>query len=110
MEFLRRVYESRKRYFDNLEKYIEEIKRVVKEEIPDAEIYLYGSVVDGDYSIGLSDIDIAIVSDKFLDRDEKLNFFGKITKKFIDSPFEFHIITKEQWRIYKKFIKKFVKV
>ncbi len=110
MGFIKRVYELRREYFENLDRYLEKIKDVVKDEVPDAEIYLYGSVIENKYSIGLSDIDIAVVSDKFIDRDVKLDFFGKITKKFLDSPFEFHVLTKSQWNLYKNFIKKYIRV
>ena len=55
MEFLRKVYERRRKYFEQLNEYLKRIKEIVKREIPDAEIYLYGSVVEGRFSIGLSD-------------------------------------------------------
>gem|GEM_PF-4967899 len=49
MEFLREVYERRKKYFEQLEKYLEDIKEIVKKDAPDAEIYLYGSVAEGNF-------------------------------------------------------------
>uniref|UniRef100_A0A7C4WD82 Nucleotidyltransferase domain-containing protein n=1 Tax=Geoglobus ahangari TaxID=113653 RepID=A0A7C4WD82_9EURY len=110
MEFLREVYERRKKYFEQLEKYLEDIKEIVKKDAPDAEIYLYGSVAEGNFSIGLSDIDVAIVSDRFKDREKKLETFGKLTKEFFDSPFEFHVLTRKQWETHKKFIKNAKKV
>jgi len=110
MEFLKKVYERRKRYFDDLNQNLERIKEIVAREVADAEVYLYGSVVEGNFSIGLSDIDIAIVSDEFRKREKKLEIFGKLTKEFFDSPFEFHVLTKEQWNFYKKFIKNFKKI
>lgn len=105
MDFLRRVYKERKKYFENLETYVDKIKIVVKGECPDAQIYVFGSVVEGDYSIGLSDIDIAVVSEMFKNRDKKLEVFGKLTKIFFDSPFEFHLFTMEQWENFKNFRK-----
>lgn len=110
MEFLREVYERRRKYFEQLNEYLKKIKEIVKREIPDAEIYLYGSVVEGRFSIGLSDIDVAIVSDRFKDREKKLEVFGKLIKEFFDSPFEFHVLTREQWNFYKKFIKSVKKI
>ena len=110
MEFLRKVYERRRKYFEQLNEYLKKIKEIVKREIPDAEIYLYGSVVEGRFSIGLSDIDVAIVSDRFKDREKKLEVFGKLIKEFFDSPFEFHVLTEEQWNFYKKFIKSVKKI
>ena len=110
MEFLREVYERRRKYFEHLSEYLKKIKEIVKREIPDAEIYLYGSVVEDRFSIGLSDIDVAIVSDSFKDREKKLEVFGKLIKEFFDSPFEFHVLTEEQWNFYKKFIKSVKKI
>ena len=102
--------ERRRKYFEQLNEYLKKIKEIVKREIPDAEIYLYGSVVEGRFSIGLSDIDVAIVSDRFKDREKKLEVFGKLIKEFFDSPFEFHVLTGEQWNFYKKFIKSVKKI
>jgi len=110
MEFLKRIYERRRKYFENLDEYLKEIGEIVRREVPNAEIYLYGSVVEGDYSIGLSDVDVAIVSDVFKDREKKLEIFGKLSRIFMDSPFEFHVLTREQWNFYKNFVKKFRKV
>ncbi|MCS7144060.1 MAG: nucleotidyltransferase domain-containing protein [Archaeoglobaceae archaeon] len=107
MGLIKNAYERRKKYFENLESYLLEIRRIVKEEVAEAELFLFGSVVEGDYSIGLSDIDVAIVSDAFLNRDLKLKILGILFEKFFDSPFEFHVLTKERWEYYKRFIKKF---
>ncbi len=101
---LRRIYEERRKYFENVEKYLDEIKRIVKDECPDAKIYLFGSVVEGNYSVGLSDIDVAVVSDEFRDRERKLDMFGRLTKIFFDSPFEFHVLTTEQWELFRKLV------
>lgn len=111
MRFLKERYERRKKYFDNLEKFLlKEIKKIVGREVQDAEIYLYGSLIEGEYSIGLSDIDVAVVTDTFKDREKKLSMFGTLTKTFIDSPFEFHTLTKEQWETYRRFVKKYKKI
>ncbi len=105
MDFLKLVYEERKKYFENLDEYLKEIKNIVKKEISEFEIYIFGSVAENRYSIGLSDIDVAIVSDEFKDRKKKLDVFGMLTWIFMDSPFEFHLLTKEQWNFYRRFIK-----
>ncbi|MEM0480763.1 MAG: nucleotidyltransferase domain-containing protein [Candidatus Aenigmatarchaeota archaeon] len=65
----------------------------------------FGSVVKGNYSIGLSDIDIAIVSEEFKDRNKKLLIYDLLFEKYFDSPLEFHILTQEQWNFYLRFIK-----
>ncbi|WP_290900435.1 nucleotidyltransferase domain-containing protein [Ferroglobus sp.] len=110
MEFLRDVYKRRKKYFEELEKYLEEIKKFVDYICPDAKVYVFGSVVEGDYSVGLSDIDVAVVSNDFEDRNKKLEVFGKLTKKFFESPFEFHVLTEEQWENLRRFAKRYREV
>ena len=110
MEFLKNVYERRKKYFENLDRYLEEVKKIVNELSHQAEVYLYGSVVEGDYSIGLSDIDVAIVSEEFRSRERKLEVFDRLLKEFFDSPVEFHILSPEQWGFYKRFVKRFRRV
>jgi len=105
-----RFYEDRRKYFEDLDIYLREIKDIVQRECPDAEIYLFGSVVNGNYSIGLSDIDVAAVSDTFRDRDKKLDVFGKLTKSFFDSPFEFHVLTHEQWKFFRNPVKKYRRI
>lgn len=110
MGFLKKIYEERKKYFENLERYLDYAKRIVKNFCPDAEIYFFGSVLEGNYSVGLSDIDVAIVSDEFRDRDKKLEIFGKLTEQFFDSPFEFHVLSKEQWEKFIKMVGKYRKI
>lgn len=110
MEFLKEIYERRRRYFERMDEYLARIKEIVTREVAEADIYLYGSVVEGDFSIGLSDIDVAIVSDEFLNRDKKLEVFGKLMREFFDSPFEFHVLKREQWNFYRNFIKNFKKI
>ena len=110
MAFLKRVYEDRREYFEDLDRYLREIKMLVQRECPDAELFLFGSIVEGDYSIGLSDIDLAVVSNAFRDRDRKLEMFGKLTKLFFDSPFEFHVFTKKQWELFRNFLKKCIRI
>lgn len=110
MEFLKNVYERRKKYFEKIDYYLADIKEIVNKIVPDAEIYLYGSIIEGSYSIGLSDIDLAIVSDSFSDRKMKMEVLGLLLKSYFDSPFEFHVLTKEEWKFRLRFIKVFKSV
>ncbi len=82
MEFLRDAYEERRKCFEKLDEYLEEIKRFVKSAVSDAKILLFASVVKGEYSVGLSDIDVAIISKEFENREKKLEIFGMLTEKF----------------------------
>lgn len=93
------------KYFKNPQKYASLIKRKAEELLGKVKVYLFGSVVKGNWTPG-SDIDILVVSDNF---DDKKG--GEIRAKLLEavgffSPFEIHLITKkifENW--YKKFIK-----
>jgi len=45
-----------------------------------------------------------------LSREKKLEDFGKLIREFSDSPFEFHMLTGEQWNFYRNFIKSFKEI
>ena len=101
---------ERVKYFKNYLKVAKEIKKIVKKFV-DAKIFVFGSVVRGDFSIGLSDIDIAIVSEKFSKRELKLKIYDILFEKYFESPLEFHFLTPKQWKFYKRFIgKDFVEI
>ncbi|WP_457550564.1 nucleotidyltransferase domain-containing protein, partial [Archaeoglobus sp.] len=73
--------------------------------------YVFGSVVRGDYSVGLSDIDVAIVSDEFESREKKLEIYDLLFERYFDTPFEFHLLTRKAWRFYRRFVgDEFIKV
>lgn len=65
-------------------------------------MYISGTIIRGNYSPGLSDIDVAIVSDEFEDREKKLAVYDMLFEKYFHTPFEFHILTKRQWKFYRK--------
>lgn len=96
---------ERSKYFLNFKKYAKEIKNILKNYLSEFEVYVFGSVIRGDYSPGLSDIDIAIVSDEFKDRRKKLEVYDILFERFFDTPFEFHLLTKDRWKFYLRFIK-----
>lgn len=91
-----------KEYFKNYFKICKEIKKLLSK-LVDAKIYIFGSVIDGGFSIGLSGIDVAIVSDEFKNREEKLKNYDILFDKYFSSPFEFHLLTEKQWSFYKNF-------
>jgi predicted nucleotidyltransferase len=47
------------------------VKDIVNKEVK-ARVFVFGSVVRGDYCVGLSDIDITVVSSDFKDREKRL--------------------------------------
>ena len=93
-------------YFENWEKYSIEIKNFVEDLLRDeVELIVFGSIVRGNYALGISDIDLLIISDRFGDRDVRFNTLVRLLEKYMESPFEFHLVTRnefENW--YKKFI------
>jgi predicted nucleotidyltransferase len=108
IEFAKRIYERRKKYFDNLDFYLEKIKERTIQILPDAKIYLFGSVVKGNFHTVLSDIDIAIVSNIIPERAiERARIRLRILEGFELSPFELHLLKPEEWEFYKKFIDKY---
>ncbi len=95
---------ERSKYFSNFMKYAREVKESLRGQLKNFEVYIFGSVVRGDFSPGLSDIDIAIVSDEFESREKKMRVYDLLFEKFFDTPFEFHLLTRRRWRFYLKFI------
>jgi predicted nucleotidyltransferase len=97
---------SRKKYLDNYMFYAKMIKKKAKELLDDAEVYVFGSVVRGNYN-PMSDIDIMIVSEKFPDNIiEQAKIKAKILEDFEPGIFQIHLVKPfeyENW--YRKFIK-----
>ena len=92
-------------YFKNFINVAKEIKKLVCKNIK-ARIFVFGSVVRNEYSPGLSDIDIAIVSDEFKNREKKLKIYDLLFDKYFESPIEFHLLTEKQWKFFLRFVGK----
>ncbi|MEM2997000.1 MAG: nucleotidyltransferase domain-containing protein [Candidatus Bathyarchaeia archaeon] len=95
---------ERIKYFEKFMEVGREIKETVLNHVK-AEIYVFGSVAKGEYSTGLSDIDVAVVSDEFHERDKKLKVYDILLSKYFDSPLELHLLTKRQWESLLKLVK-----
>jgi predicted nucleotidyltransferase len=96
-------------FFKNYKKIAKEIKELVNKYV-NAKIYVFGSIVKNEYCIGLSDIDIAIVSEDFKNRNIRLKIYDILFSKYFESPLEFHLLTPEKWNLYLKFIDKFEEI
>lgn len=98
---------EKKKYFENWKKYGEKIKNFVENLLGEnVRLIFFGSIVKGNYTIGSSDIDVIIISDRFHDRNLRFFILSKLLERYLESPFEFHLITtKEFEKWYKKFIK-----
>jgi predicted nucleotidyltransferase len=96
---------ERLKYFENFRKIGKEIKEIVSKHVK-AKVFIFGSVVRNEYTVGLSDIDVAIVSDEFNNRERKLKVYDILFSKYFDSPLEFHLLTQKQWEFFLRFVGK----
>jgi len=81
--------------FRNLKYYLKVIVEAVKEIDEKAEVYLFGSITEGTYTLS-SDIDILVATDQ---PPEKI--LVKLWEKGIKDPFEVHIVKREMLDLYK---------
>ncbi len=104
MEHIERI-----EYFEKYLDFGKKIKKIVGE-LANARIFIFGSVIRGDFAPGLSDIDVAVVSDEFENRDLRLGVLDRLLDEFFFSPFEFHVLTEKQWKFYMRFIDEVVEI
>ncbi len=95
-----------KKYFQDCIFYAKEVKKLAEKFFKNVKVLIFGSVVRNNYRPD-SDIDILIISPEvpegvFNQAEIKV----KIKEKFLDAPFELHLVTPEQYETwYKGFIK-----
>lgn len=81
-------------------KVAEEVKAIVRSIDPQAEVYVFGSVVRGKFT-GASDIDILVITDRV---DRKYDMMTSVYRS-TEAPVELHIVTRRDYeRWYKRFI------
>ncbi|MCS7144062.1 MAG: nucleotidyltransferase domain-containing protein [Archaeoglobaceae archaeon] len=97
---------ERLEYFKNYRKYLQEVSEILPGYLKKFEIYVFGSILRGDYSPGLSDIDVAIVSEEFENRNLRIEIYDLLFEKYFHSPFEFHLLTRKKWEFFLRFIGK----
>ena len=119
MAFSGKVFEhmrERYRMIRDWRFWAERVKEVVRKYLPDARVYVFGSVVEGK-AIASSDIDVLIVSGKAPQSlREKVELQLRIEDELglefpKPNPFEFHIVTPKEAEWYFKYLKiKYVEV
>ena len=87
---------ERKRIFENLNVYLKKVVEIVKRLDEDAEVYMFGSVVEGRYLLS-SDIDIIIVT--YLNPGKVL---AELWNNGIREPFEVHVVVRDKLDIYRR--------
>lgn len=80
----------RRAVLKNLEHYLARIKQVVKELDENGEVYLFGSVAEGEYTLS-SDIDVLIITEK-----DPFQMRVELWRAGITEPFELHIYAPQQ--------------
>jgi len=81
------------RALENYREVAEEVKRIVLELDPQAEVYVFGSVVRGLYTAS-SDIDILVITRNI---DKKYEIMVEVYKR-VEAPVELHIVTLSSMR------------
>jgi len=99
------------KYHNNIDKYVQDIKILVKKHDPNVEIFLFGSYVKG-FMRKDSDIDVLIITDLAKEVGARVRLRMEIAEKIGElTPFETHIITQDEYENwYKKFIDKYIEV
>uniref|UniRef100_A0A7J3KF60 Nucleotidyltransferase domain-containing protein n=1 Tax=Staphylothermus marinus TaxID=2280 RepID=A0A7J3KF60_STAMA len=95
-KLLVKLAKHRAEVFRNLEHYLKIIVEAIKDLDGKAEVYLFGSVVEGTYTLS-SDIDVLVVTDK--PPEEVL---VKLWESGVKDPFEIHVVKKEMLDLYKR--------
>ncbi len=84
-------------------KHVQQIARVIKELLPDAQIYVTGSTIRGD-QVGGSDVDILVISPSTPRKPiEKAKIKAQVEEKLNlppHHPFEIHILTPQEAQPY----------
>jgi len=86
----------RQEVFKNLGKHLQTIKETARKLDPDAETYLFGSVVENEYTYS-SDIDVLIVT-----KLEPARMNLELWKAGIKEPFEVHVQPPEKVDSYRR--------
>ncbi len=105
---LLREREKRLKIFRNYKDYAKIVKKIAEEILGDVKVYVFGSVVRGDYHPILSDIDIAIITN-CSDIEKHLKLKAKVARLFEDI-FEIHVLSEKEWKLYRRFIDKFIEI
>ena len=94
-ELLVKEAKRRAEVFRNLNRYLRILASVVEQIDDKAEVYLFGSVAEGGHLLS-SDIDVLVVTDK-----SPAEVLKKLWEAGIKDPFEIHVATEEQLKLYK---------
>ncbi|ADC65217.1 DNA polymerase beta domain protein region [Ferroglobus placidus DSM 10642] len=111
MDVVREIAKEERKYFENYIYYAKLIKEKAKELLGEAEVYVFGSVVEGKHTPA-SDIDVLVVSKNMPKKQSERGRIRAEILKSIDvfAPFEIHLANEKEFEWYRRFVKNFVKV
>ena len=103
--------EEWRKYYEKPLEHAEKIKSAVRKLDPEAEVMLFGSLVNGEVRPD-SDIDVLIITRLVSNVNTRMKLRVSIAREIGDcTPFEIHIVTPEEYgNWYEKFIEKHVEV
>jgi len=104
IELQKEIAEIEFEYYRDLRKYLRYIKKRALERLEDAKVYVFGSVVEGKYIPGKSDIDVLIVSNKI---PKTVSDLVKLKLEILGdlgyfSPFEVHFADEKIFKHYSR--------
>jgi predicted nucleotidyltransferase len=111
LDLLRRLHEQRRRYLEDLPRYLSLIKEAALRRDPAAEVYLFGSYAEGAARPD-SDVDVLIVTELAAVEEARARLRMEIDDALgRPNPFELHMVTPAQYREwYARFIRRQVKI
>lgn len=98
---------KRKEMIKNHRKYLKTINKNIKLVLKDAQVYLFGSILEGNL-VAASDIDILIIADVPKKHLKRAEIIAKIEEKSglpLSHPFEFQLLTQEEFDTWNKIYK-----
>ncbi len=99
-----------KKYYEDPLSYLRIIKDLVKRKDPSARVFLFGSIVKGTLRPD-SDIDVLIVTELAEDVGRRLSLRVEIAREIgVNTPFEIHIVSPEEYKWYERFIDRCIEV
>ncbi len=92
------LYKRRKNAFDNINENLKDLLNLIKSVDRNSELYLFGSVLKGNYNYA-SDIDILIIT------ENKDIIYNALWNSDYSDPYEFHVKSVEEAKYYFMHIK-----
>ena len=110
MDILIEQAKEREKYFENYLFYAKEVKKIVEKLLGKTRVFVFGSILKKKKIA--RDIDVLIVSPKLKSIDQKSKILAKLWQKLgINNPFEFHLITPEEYENwYRYFLKEKIEI